>query len=129
MSRCQRVDKFLFRTEQEFVPRGSWSQCMRKNERRLSMNPRPLVLKQSRDSRWGIIADDLTGACDVGAAFAQRGFTTAVLLNPDLDFAAAAQVTVLSTHSRNDATSVACRKVRRSVRFFSDRKVAVLYKK
>lgn len=33
-------------------------------------------------ARWNIIADDLTGACDTGAVFAQAGLPTRVLLEP-----------------------------------------------
>src|SRR5262249_45744927 len=48
----------------------------------------------------GIQADDLTGACDSGAAFAALGLETVVLL-PDAMPAPRAAVTVLDTESRH----------------------------
>jgi uncharacterized protein YgbK (DUF1537 family) len=57
-----------------------------------------------------ILADDLTGACDTGSAFASRGLKTIVQLDrsevPECD------VPILSTASRNDEPSVAYTKVR-----------------
>jgi uncharacterized protein YgbK (DUF1537 family) len=55
-------------------------------------------------TRLCIVADDLTGACDTGACFAQRGLVTMVALRPGLDLTnlsrAAPDVLVLSTESR-----------------------------
>ncbi len=60
--------------------------------------------------RYGIIADDLTGACDAGVQFAQHGLDTVVWLAatgaPDCD------VLVLSTASRRDPPGRAAAKVR-----------------
>ncbi len=48
---------------------------------------------------WTIIADDLTGACDTGVAFARRGWQTRVAFSPLADFDSAS-VRVLTTESR-----------------------------
>jgi D-threonate/D-erythronate kinase len=48
---------------------------------------------------WTIIADDLTGACDTGVAFARHGLRTRVAFTPDADFASA-QVRVVTTEAR-----------------------------
>lgn len=47
-----------------------------------------------------IIADDLTGACDTGAAFAQRGLSTAVVMGDNTVIHPAPQVLVQTTESR-----------------------------
>lgn len=59
----------------------------------------------------GIIADDLTGGCDAGAAFAQCGVSTVVWLRPEALDAAAAKVHVLVSGSRAapDAKAAAAR--------------------
>ncbi len=61
-------------------------------------------------ARYGIIADDLTGACDAGVHFAQHGLETVVWLAdsepPECD------VLVLSTASRRDGPDAARAKVR-----------------
>ena len=56
-----------------------------------------------------LIADDLTGACDAGVQFAERGFATIVWLDPEPR--EGAQLTVVTTNSRNDPPEVARRKV------------------
>lgn len=61
-----------------------------------------------------MIADDLTGACDAGVQFAQRGLSTIVWLDPQPR--APAEVTVLTTNSRNEPPAEACRKVRQACR-------------
>ncbi len=57
----------------------------------------------------GMLADDLTGACDAGVQFAQRGFTTKVWL--DRAPREPADLTVITTSSRHDQEEVARRKV------------------
>jgi uncharacterized protein YgbK (DUF1537 family) len=65
-----------------------------------------------------IIADDLTGAADSGAAFAAHGYTTAIpfggSLLPDVD------VLVLSTDSRDDARQAAVQACRLAARTVTD---------
>ena len=57
----------------------------------------------------GMLADDLTGACDAGVQFAQRGFSTIVWLDPEPR--QPADLTVITTNSRNDPPDEARRKV------------------
>jgi uncharacterized protein YgbK (DUF1537 family) len=79
--------------------------------------------------RAGIVADDLTGACDTGAVFAARGLTTIVLLPGAPLPASWPDVLVLDTESRGrpagDARARACEAVAR----LAAARPAVLYKK
>jgi uncharacterized protein YgbK (DUF1537 family) len=65
-----------------------------------------------------IIADDLTGAADSGAAFATHGYTTAIPFGgsplPEVD------VLVLSTESRDDARQAAVQSCRLAARMVID---------
>lgn len=68
---------------------------------------------------FGVLADDLTGACDTGVAFSARGARVLVLTSPEAplpgpDAAAAApwDVVVLNTDSRHLAPDLAARRVR-----------------
>jgi len=70
-----------------------------------------------------LIADDLTGACDAGVQFAERGISTIVWLDPELG--EPAQVAVVTTNSRNDPPEVARRKVVEACRLLG----AVVFKK
>jgi len=79
--------------------------------------------------RHAIIADDLTGAVDAAAAFADRGFTTAVVLDPRRLRAGAAEVVALCTHSRHDSPDAAARKVRRACDQLRRGGYTLLYKK
>jgi uncharacterized protein YgbK (DUF1537 family) len=49
---------------------------------------------------WLVIADDLTGACDAGVQFAQRGLATSVMLARDAP-PAGARVVAVNTESRH----------------------------
>jgi uncharacterized protein YgbK (DUF1537 family) len=77
----------------------------------------------------GILADDLTGACDSGAPFAARGLVTIVLLPEAPDPATAPDVLVLDTETRGRPPAEA----RGAVRDAAARLVAgqprLLYKK
>lgn len=77
----------------------------------------------------GIIADDLTGACDTGAAFARRGFATTVLLERESPLEAGTEVVILNTESRNDSVRQAQAKVRIACRYLTDTRFRILYKK
>ena len=79
--------------------------------------------------RWGMIADDLTGACDAGAAFAAQGFETRVLLEPWPAVVKEADLTVVSTESRDDASDDAKKKVADACRWMGERNISVLFKK
>lgn len=78
-------------------------------------------------ARYGIIADDLTGACDAGVHFAQHGLDTVVWLAgsepPDCD------VLVLSTASRRDDPDAARAKVRAARESLDRRSRELVFKK
>jgi len=61
--------------------------------------------------RFGIIADDLTGAMDTGVGFARMGLDTVITFGSKL--APEATVVVISTDSRADDPETAYRKVKR----------------
>jgi uncharacterized protein YgbK (DUF1537 family) len=82
-----------------------------------------------RRLRWGILADDLTGACDTAAAFAQSGLTATVVLDLRSRRRLGAELLVLSTHSRHDDPASARRKVRRACAWLRARRHPVLFKK
>ena len=79
--------------------------------------------------RWGMIADDLTGACDAGAAFAAQGFETRVPLEPWPAVVKEAELTVVSTESRDDASDDAAEKAAATCRWMGERNISVLFKK
>ena len=78
---------------------------------------------------WGMIADDLTGACDSGVQFAQNGFKTVLQRGTEWLKDSAADLIVVSTESRNDAPSLARRKVMDACRRMKDQDIQVIYKK
>jgi len=75
-------------------------------------------------TRFGILADDLTGAMDTGVGFAKMGLDTVLTFGGRLP--RDTSVVVISTDSRSDDPETACRKVRRQARKFSGR---YIYKK
>lgn len=79
--------------------------------------------------RWGMIADDLTGSCDAGAAFAAQGFETRVLLELWPEVVKEAELTVVSTESRDDAADDAAEKAAAACRWMGERNISVLFKK
>jgi uncharacterized protein YgbK (DUF1537 family) len=97
--------------------------------RTTTLGPMPRSRQPRRFARWGIIADDLTGATDVAAAFAVRGFEVLVLVNLRPRLRRRVEVVALTTNSRHDPPSVAQRKVRRACRWLQARRIPVLYKK
>ena len=58
-----------------------------------------------------MVADDLTGACDAGVAFARSGFRTVVLPAGRREELSAFDLVVLPTFSRQDAAADAWRSV------------------
>lgn len=77
--------------------------------------------------RLGLVADDLTGACDAGVQFAQRGFSTMVRLDAGgLD---ASELAVLCTNSRHDPPDLARAKVRQACELLIRERREVIYKK
>lgn len=63
---------------------------------------------RSRPSAFGLIADDLTGACDAGVLFAEHGLRTLVWLSPE-DPPAGPDVLALVTEGRSLAPEAAWR--------------------
>jgi hypothetical protein len=74
--------------------------------------------------RWALIADDLTGACDAAAAFAQAGFTTSVVLDETRLADCESELAAYSSETRNAdeaqavfTTERACDRVMETGRF------------
>ena len=78
---------------------------------------------------WGMIADDLTGACDSAVQFAQNGFKTVVQRGTKWVRDSVTDLIVVSTESRNDAPYRARRKVMAACRRMKDLGIQVIYKK
>ena len=76
--------------------------------------------------RWGLIADDLTGACDAGVQFAERGVSTLVHLGP---CAQEAELLIIPTGSRDDPPEEARRKVREACALVTQDGRTLVYKK
>jgi D-threonate/D-erythronate kinase len=76
-----------------------------------------------------VIADDLTGAMDTGATFAQHGLTTLVLLGASPGAMPAADVLVVSTESRHIPQEQAVNAVRAAMRQAGAEPCAWIYKK
>ncbi|MBI2950215.1 MAG: four-carbon acid sugar kinase family protein [Verrucomicrobia bacterium] len=85
--------------------------------------------EERETAKWGIIADDLTGACDTGAVFSEKGFATVVVLDRRARLPSQAQIVVLTTNSRNDSVRQARMKVRQACRHLKAAGVRILYKK
>ncbi len=79
--------------------------------------------------RWGIVADDLTGACDAGVHFAQSGFRTVVWLETVDAGSEPADVIVLTTNSRCDPPEIATEKTRGACRSLHAVGARIVYKK
>jgi D-threonate/D-erythronate kinase len=79
--------------------------------------------------RLGMIADDLTGACDTGVMFARHGFRTVVLLDRETNSGLYADLLVLTTDSRTDPPNVARGKMQQACRFLQAQQTRLLYKK
>ncbi len=62
-----------------------------------------------------VIADDLTGACDVASSFASAAMPVRVLVDPDDAGAATDTLAVRNTQSRGVAATVAAERVRRAL--------------
>ncbi|MBZ5561292.1 MAG: hypothetical protein LAP13_02615 [Acidobacteriia bacterium] len=79
-----------------------------------------------RGVRCGMIADDLTGACDAGVQFAERGFSALVRVGVGEE---AAEIAVMVTNSRNDPPEAARAKVLHACETLHKERRAVLFKK
>lgn len=83
---------------------------------------------QNRESpRWAMLADDLTGACDAGAAFAVAGFRARVVWREDAPRPDDAELLVISTETRAAPPDEASETVRRIVSSLAGRRI--VYKK
>ena len=60
---------------------------------------------------WGVIADDLTGACDCSGAFTRYGFTAGVYCNGKLSGQGTNDVVVIPTYSRGIPPNTAFERV------------------
>ncbi len=78
-------------------------------------------------AKLGMIADDLTGACDAGVQFARRGFPAMVSLSEAE--ANAPGLVVLTTDSRNDLPEIARSKVESACRRLAASGAEIVYKK
>ena len=94
-----------------------------------SYMPSPTSEQTRRRSRFGLIADDLTGACDAGVQFAQRGFSTLVRIAAGAPGAQAFDLLAVMTNSRNDDPTTAATKVRNACRALRDEGRELMYKK
>jgi uncharacterized protein YgbK (DUF1537 family) len=79
--------------------------------------------------RAGIVADDLTGACDTGAVFAARGLTTIVLLPGARLPASPPEILVIDTETRGQPAGEARSRVREATAGLAAARPALLYKK
>jgi len=82
-------------------------------------------------TRWLVIADDLTGACDTGAVFAQAGLRTRVLLAAGAapEAATDSDVLVVTTESRHLPAHAAAAAVARAAALHWPGAAARVYKK
>jgi uncharacterized protein YgbK (DUF1537 family) len=79
--------------------------------------------------RLGIIADDLSGACDAGVQFSAHGFSTQVRLSSDGLTEAESDIVVVCTASRRLSQESARRKVWETCRRMQQIDLPVCYKK
>lgn len=84
--------------------------------------------------RWGVIADDLTGACDCGGAFTRYGFTAGVYCNGELSGQSANgqrtnDVVVIPTYSRGIPPNTAFERVLATAQQLATQHVHGFYKK
>jgi len=80
---------------------------------------------------FSVIADDFTGACDVGVQFEKYGMETAVLTDTGKleDLEGKFDILVIDTESRNVSPEIAYRKVRDTLKTLEKIGVELLYKK
>lgn len=102
----------------------------------MSQNERPdFPARWASPPRWGLIADDLTGACDAAVQFALRGFQTTVLTQETVliqekgALPSTTEMMAISTDSRDDPADVAARKSEAACRLMVSRGISVVFKK
>jgi len=80
--------------------------------------------------QFGVIADDFTGACDVGIQFKKYGLETLVLTSTEaVEEIKNSDVVVIDTESRNDSADAAYNKARNAARALKKTCVRLIYKK
>jgi len=79
----------------------------------------------------GVIADDLTGACDVGAQFRKQGLNTIILTDGRsiTDLKDPFDIVVVDTETRNLQSQEAYKRVREVARLLRQHNVRIIYKK
>ncbi len=82
-------------------------------------------------SIFGVVADDFTGACDVGVQFSKYGLKTVVLTDLEClpSLKGEFDVVVIDTETRNITPEAAYRKVRETLRTLEKTGVKLVYKK
>ncbi|MEE3367836.1 MAG: four-carbon acid sugar kinase family protein [Planctomycetota bacterium] len=85
--------------------------------------------KLQQSPHWGVIADDLTGACDCGGAFTRYGFTTSVYCDGRCSGKKANDVIVIPTYSRGIPENIAFTRVLKTAQQLVNRQVRGFYKK
>ena len=80
-------------------------------------------------NRYAVIADDLTGACDAGVAYAERGFRTIAWLAASYADIESCDVTVLTTNSRRDPPEMARGKTVDACRRLTGAGAQIVFKK
>ncbi len=84
---------------------------------------------QSAAPRFGVIADDLTGACDAGVQFTQAGFSAVVQLDSSACRNENAEVIIVSTNSRGDSPGRAKLKAETACRHLIKAERQIVFKK
>jgi uncharacterized protein YgbK (DUF1537 family) len=79
--------------------------------------------------RLAMLADDVTGGCDAGVQFSQRGAAARVYLESPQEPAAFAGVSVLVSHTRDEAPEDASRKVEQACDWIAAAGAKLCYKK
>ena len=88
--------------------------------------PQPYFLPEPS---WGLIADDLTGACDAAAPFAKCGIPVKVVLRSEEAVIQRNGLTAISTESRDVEPAAATERVSAACNWLARNGVRILYKK
>ncbi len=86
-------------------------------------------MRTSPEPPWGLIADDLSGACDSAVAFAAHGFSACVALNGSELPSAGSDLVGYSTETREAQDDEAAETVAAACRLFRQAQIPILFKK
>ncbi len=86
-------------------------------------------MNEHSQRRWGMIADDVTGACDAGVVLAKRGVATTVVLDVARSPAPGAGLTVLCTNTRSLEPHEAATRAGEAFVWLKRQRVRLIYKK